>query len=141
MDEVKYAGFWLRTLAAIIDTILFCAVIFTVLYFLVGPQVFDNSSDYMYSMTYFLFEWIIPITIVIVFWITKSATPGKMVLNMKIVDVKTLGSVPTSRLLLRYLGYYIAAIPLGLGFMWVGWDKRKQGWHDKIAGTVVIKTR
>jgi uncharacterized RDD family membrane protein YckC len=32
-------------------------------------------------------------------------------------------------------------LPLCLGIFWVGWDKRKQGWHDKIAGTLVIKEK
>ncbi len=44
-------------------------------------------------------------------------------------------------LMLRYLGYYISMLPLFLGIFWVGWDKRKQGWHDKIAGTLVIKEK
>jgi len=42
-------------------------------------------------------------------------------------------------LLLRYLGYYLSMLPLFLGFIWVGIDRRKQGFHDKIAGTVVIR--
>jgi uncharacterized RDD family membrane protein YckC len=41
----------------------------------------------------------------------------------------------------RYLGYYDSTIPFLLGLMWVGIDKRKQGWHDKLAGTVVIRDR
>jgi uncharacterized RDD family membrane protein YckC len=39
----------------------------------------------------------------------------------------------------RYLGYFVSTIPFGLGLFWIGWDKRKQGWHDKLAGTVVIR--
>jgi len=39
----------------------------------------------------------------------------------------------------RYFGYFLASIPLGLGLLWVAFDKRKQGWHDKLAGTVVIR--
>ncbi len=38
----------------------------------------------------------------------------------------------------RYLAYFVSLVPLGLGYLWVALDKRKQGWHDKIAGTVVI---
>ena len=76
--------------------------------------------------------------IVVVFWIYKSATPGKMILGIKIVDSETHDKVPNSRLILRYVGYYVSTIGLLLGFLWVAWDKRKQGWHDKIAGTVVI---
>jgi uncharacterized RDD family membrane protein YckC len=39
----------------------------------------------------------------------------------------------------RYFAYFLSTIPLGLGLIWVAFDKRKQGWHDKLAGTVVIK--
>jgi len=39
---------------------------------------------------------------------------------------------------LRYVGQIIAAIPVGLGFLWVIWDAQKQGWHDKIAKTYVV---
>ncbi len=39
----------------------------------------------------------------------------------------------------RYFGYYVSILPLMLGIIWVGIDKRKQGWHDKLAGTVVIR--
>ncbi len=39
----------------------------------------------------------------------------------------------------KYLGYYLSAIPLLLGFVWVAFDKRKQGFHDKLAGTFVVR--
>ena len=42
---------------------------------------------------------------------------------------------------LRYLGYVISAIPLFLGFIWIAFDKQKQGFHDKIAGTFVVVCR
>ncbi|HUE75473.1 MAG TPA: RDD family protein [Chloroflexota bacterium] len=41
--------------------------------------------------------------------------------------------------IIRYIGAIVAAIPFGLGYLWVIWDPNKQGWHDKIAGTYVIK--
>jgi uncharacterized RDD family membrane protein YckC len=84
---------------------------------------------------------VLPPLAVIAFWIARQATPGKMVLRAKIVDAET--GEPPSRMqaIGRYLGYYVSLFGLGLGFFWVGWDKRKQGWHDKLAGTVVIRPR
>jgi uncharacterized RDD family membrane protein YckC len=41
-------------------------------------------------------------------------------------------------LILRFLGYFVSAFPLYLGFLWAALDRRKQGWHDKIARTIVI---
>jgi uncharacterized RDD family membrane protein YckC len=59
-------------------------------------------------------------------------------MGMSIVDAETGGTVPMGRLVLRYLGYYVSIFTLCLGFLWIIFDKRKQGFHDKIAGTVVI---
>ena len=75
----------------------------------------------------------------VLFWMFRSATPGKMLVSAVIVDAKTLGKPSTSQLIGRYLAYYASTLPLCLGFLWVAFDKRKQGWHDKIAGTLVIK--
>jgi len=133
--KIHYAGFWIRVLAAILDTIWLFGIIYTVLYF-IGVNIFSLNSTF--NFTKLIFEYIIPAVIVVIFWMYKSATPGKIVLKLKIVDSKTFGEVPNSRLLIRYLGYYIGIFPFFLGLFWVGWDKRKQGWHDKMAGTVVI---
>ena len=61
-------------------------------------------------------------------------------MHLTIVDEKTGGRPSVSQFVIRYLGYYISTIPLFLGLIWVGIDKRKQGWHDKLAGTVVIRS-
>ena len=134
--EVKYVGFWPRVLASLIDTVWLYGLIYGVLWFLTEAGVFEVDSSF--SVTRFTFEWIIPVIIVMAFWIKKSATPGKLILKMKIVDAQTHEKVPGARLFLRYLGYFVSVIPLGLGLLWVAWDKKKQGWHDKIAKTVLI---
>jgi uncharacterized RDD family membrane protein YckC len=77
--------------------------------------------------------------IVLLFWAERQATPGKLVLGLRIVDAET-GDTPTmGRLTLRYVGYLISALPLGLGYLWALWDRRNQGWHDKMAGTLVVR--
>jgi uncharacterized RDD family membrane protein YckC len=68
-----------------------------------------------------------------------QATPGKMAITAKVVDAATGERASMAQLIMRYFAYFISSLPLGLGFIWVAFDKRKQGWHDKIAGTVVIK--
>lgn len=62
-----------------------------------------------------------------------------MATKLTIVDEKTGGKPSTGQFVGRYLAYYISMLPLFLGIIWVGIDKRKQGWHDKLAGTVVLK--
>jgi len=72
------------------------------------------------------------------FWAWRGQTPGKMALGIKVV--KTDGSPVTfGTALVRYIGYWISALVLLLGFLWVLWDTNKQGWHDKIAGTYVVR--
>ena len=78
-------------------------------------------------------------TIFILFWIIKSATPGKMLFGAYIVDAKTLGKATPLQNVIRYFAYFVSTIPLFMGFFWIAFDKRKQGWHDKLAGTLVIK--
>ena len=41
----------------------------------------------------------------------------------------------------RYFGYLLSVIPFGLGLLWVAFDKKKQGWHDKMSGTIVVRIR
>ncbi|MGH7748505.1 MAG: RDD family protein, partial [Candidatus Dormibacteria bacterium] len=70
---------------------------------------------------------------------TTSATLGQRALGIRVLDATTGGSISLGRSLLRYVGLVLSAIPLGLGLMWAGWDPRKQGWHDKLANTVVLR--
>ena len=136
-EEVKYAGFWSRFAATIVDTIWLYGIIYTILWFLLGSNTF--SLDGGYTLTQFTFEWMIPLIVVMAFWSIKGATPGKMLFKMKIVDSETHEKVSATRLFVRYVAYFVSMIPLGLGFIWVAWDKKKQGWHDKIAKTVLVK--
>ena len=71
-------------------------------------------------------------------WWRYGATPGKIAFAARIVDAKSGGRPQIGRLVLRYLAYMLSAAPLCLGFAWIAIDRRRQGWHDKIAGTQVI---
>jgi uncharacterized RDD family membrane protein YckC len=139
MNEQEYAGFWIRTGAAIIDTILMLIIIIPALTVIYGNGYWLNESLYQ-GFWDGMFNYILPAIAVILFWIYRSATPGKMATKLTIVDAKTGGKPTTGQFIGRYLGYYVAAIPLLLGIIWVAIDKRKQGWHDKLAGTVVIRS-
>ena len=81
----------------------------------------------------------LPAVVVMVFWAFRQATPGKMLLSLRIVDAATGGALSVGQCVGRYFAYVVSTLPLGLGFVWVAFDKRKQGWHDKLAGTVVVK--
>ena len=134
----EYVGFWARFGATIIDSILIMLITFPMLYMIYGSQYWD-SEEFILGVPDFIISWIFPFVATVLFWIYKSATPGKMVLKAKVVDANT-GNIPTvKQSVIRYIGYYISLLPVGLGFFWVGWDKKKQSWHDKLAGTVVIR--
>ena len=68
------------------------------------------------------------------------ATPGRC-LGARIVDAKTGEAPSVAQLVGRYLAYFVSTTPLCLGLIWVGFDRRKQGWHDKLASTVVIRSK
>ena len=89
----------------------------------------------------FLINWLLPAVAIVLFWIYRQATPGKMAIKARIVDARTGAKPKPGQLMIRYLGYYVSTIPLGLGLIWVAFDPRKQGWHDKIAGTVVVRSK
>lgn len=62
-----------------------------------------------------------------------------MVISSKIVDARTGAKISVGQAIVRYLGYLVALLALGLGIFWVAFDRRKQGWHDKLARTVVVR--
>jgi uncharacterized RDD family membrane protein YckC len=64
-------------------------------------------------------------------------TPGKMVFGLKVI--RENGEAPGfGTAFLRWIGYFLSSLPLNLGFIWIAFDSKKQGFHDKLAGTVVI---
>jgi uncharacterized RDD family membrane protein YckC len=140
--EVEYAGFWIRVGASIIDSILMVAITIPLLGLVYGWQPV-GSMKYLEAsgLAYALISWVLPAATIVWFWTQKGATPGKMLLSLKIVDAQTGGKLTIGQSLGRYAGYIIASIPLCLGLLWVAFDRRKQGWHDKLAGTVVIRNK
>ena len=133
---VEYVGFWPRFGAFLIDSfaVLFLIVPLMVWYFGVGWAYAEGAKA-------FIINWIVPAAATLLFWHYRKATPGKMVISAVIVDARTFGPPSTQQLIGRYLGYYVSTIVLFLGFLWIAFDPRKQGWHDKMANTVVIRKR
>lgn len=139
---LEYAGFWIRVGASLIDSVAVVAVTIPLLMVFYGGDYFSPSHASPFAgMADFLISWALPAAAVIAFWVYKQATPGKMVLSMRVVDARTGLGLSTGQAIARYLGYFVSCMPLGLGLIWVAFDTRKQGWHDKIAGTVVVRTQ
>lgn len=140
MGSPKYAGFWIRAGAAVVDSILIFTITLPTLNAIYGPDYWISGS-LIRGFWDVLINYLLPPIAIIIFWIFKSATPGKMVMKLTIIDAKTGGKPSMGQFVIRFIGYYVALFPLFLGFIWIGIDKRKQGLHDKLAKTLVLKKR
>lgn len=101
-------------------------------------QYFIYEGGYQFFLQNYLYHFLLIGVVVLLFWFTRRSTPGKMLLAMEVVDAKTLGQPSKWQYILRYLGYIVAVLPMMFGFIWILFDKKRQGWHDKIGGTVVV---
>ncbi len=137
-EDLEYAGFWPRVGASLVDTCLIMGVSAPLIFLIYGDDAWLSESVVMGFWDVIL-NYIFPAMAIILFWFYKSATPGKMAFKMKVVDAKTGGKPSAGQLVGRYFAYFVAMLPLFMGIIWVGIDKRKQGWHDKLAGTLVIR--
>ena len=134
--KLDYAGFWIRVAATIIDSIIIYAALFVVGYFFVEELSPDNII-----LTLFSAYVILPIIVAIYYASfessSKQATPGKMAVGIKVGN--HLGKQLTfGNAIGRYFAKILSAMILYIGFMMAGWDDKKQGLHDKIAGTYVF---
>lgn len=137
-ERIEYAGFWIRTGASLLDTLLVMIVTFPLLSVIYGDAYW--SGDQVIAGGWdALISYVFPAVAVILFWHYRSATPGKMAFRLVIMDAHTGQKPSTGQYIGRYFAYIIALLPLFLGVIWVGIDRRKQGWHDKLAGTVVVQ--
>ena len=140
-NELEYAGFWVRTWATIIDTFLILIITMPILFAIYGEDYYLDSDDWIAGPADFSLSYVLPAFAVILFWMYRQATPGKMAIHAKIVDAKTGGKPTTAQCVGRYFAYIPSISVFGLGIFWVAFDKKKQGWHDKLAGTVVVKKK
>lgn len=145
-----YAGFVSRAIAFIIDIVAMAVTLvvvivilqavlgFFTLYGLLGQRIVDSTqSQTIVSIALAILGAAIAIGYPVGFWVLLGQTPGKLLMGVRI-SLVTGQPLTVRRALLRYLGYWLSAIPLGLGFLWVLADDRRQGWHDKLAGTYVV---
>ena len=157
----RYAGFRRRLLAYLIDTVIFLLLTTSLGFLVFGKAYFQGineqlitdailNEDYRTLITEMAKEsptmifdslttYLLPAIITIWCWLRFMATPGKLLMSCHVVDAKTGKRITLLQAVLRYFGYLISTITFGLGYLWIIWDKRKQGFHDKIAGTIVVE--
>lgn len=139
-NQLEYVGFWARVVATIIDAVLLMVVEFPLLLAFYG-SAYLSVDDGVQGPVDFMMDFVFPTVAVILFWFWKQATPGKMAFSAKIVDAETGKEPSVGQYIGRYFAYIVSTIPFCLGFIWVAFDSKKQGWHDKLAGTVVIRPK
>ncbi len=135
--DLKYVGFWPRLGAYVVDGLIYFTIVFLWVTLFYGESYWTGDSHNSASLEFVLF-YVFPAVATIWFWVAKQATPGKMAIRAKIVDARTGMAPTTGQCIGRYFACILSGIPLGLGYIWIAIDDRKQGWHDKLAGTVVV---
>ncbi len=145
-SRYEYAGFWIRLCAVLIDSFfMFIITVGLVLLVMVTgvidvsnlPQTEETSSAV--ALVLQLFVQIFWFVFMIVCWVKWGGTPGKRLLKLKVLDAETGRNLTVGKAILRSIGYVASSVLLCLGYIWVAFDAKKQGWHDKIASTVVVK--
>jgi uncharacterized RDD family membrane protein YckC len=131
-----YAGFTRRFLAFLIDRIFIWLVVYVALGYARGIDMYSVSSLFG-SQTIFV-ELLIMAYFVVCETSSWQGTIGKHLLGMRVVT-EQYHTLTASKAMWRYTWKYLSAFVLMLGFIWIIFDSKKQGWHDKLAGTYVIE--
>lgn len=133
-------GFWIRLVAAIVDGVIL-GVINGLISFALPAWAMGGTT------------WGLPVLVgsglnlvinLLYYWLfigLKGQTPGKMLVGARVVDEQ--GRIPGLwKAFLREIpGKIVSTVFLFIGYLWIAFDEKKQGWHDKIAGTVVVRSR
>ena len=154
MTGRRYGGFWRRSFALLIDEVILYFV--SLILFLIGllalglkgnmmARVLASPEDLTHGMgisglLYLAASLLAGMTYFTWFHGIEGRTPGKMLLGLRVIQASGDPMTPGVAFL-RWVGYLISGLVFCLGFLWIAFDGRKQGWHDKIAATVVIRDR
>jgi uncharacterized RDD family membrane protein YckC len=138
----QYAGFISRLMAYMIDLgiiviVLLVAGLMIEIVTAIFPSILLDSNSFFQLALAFVAVLATAAFYYIFFWTLMGKTPGKMLMGLRIVSLD--GSRPTFwQSVRRFIGYFLSALLFYAGYWWVLLDNRRQGWHDKLAGTVVV---
>lgn len=133
----NYGGFWIRLIAYIIDGIIL-GVVGVIIDAVLGVNPSSSSTSGNAGLASLL-QLVIGIAYFSGLWTYWGATLGQRVFKLRVVDANTMQPIGFGKAILRYVGLVISILVCFVGVIWVAFDQRKQGWMDKIAGTVVLQ--
>jgi len=143
-ESLPKAGFWLRAVASLLDSLLLSLVqfVFSLILGLTAGSMFSGVEPHgeaFVGLMTTLFGVLVGLTYAIFFTGYCGQTPGKMALRIKVI--RTTGEeIGYGRAFVREVpGKFLSGILLGIGYLMVAFDRQKQGLHDRIADTYVIK--
>lgn len=143
MIKYRYAGFWIRFLADVIDTIILTIVTSAISYCLVGVAGWSGYPADSNSVLIQAFEFFLYVALAIPYFVTwqlrDGATPGKKLFKIRIYDRATLGRISRRQAWIRFLGYGVSYLPIVLGYVLAAIHPEKRALHDLLAGTVVLR--
>jgi uncharacterized RDD family membrane protein YckC len=137
---LAYGGFGARALAFILDAII-TGVIASALGPLTGTGMIVETGPNTIAINYGsgALSGLVGLVYFIGFWTLRGQTPGMIPLNLRVVKAADGTRPDWVSSLLRYVGLIISFAVIFLGVIWVAFDARKQGWHDKLASTFVVR--
>jgi uncharacterized RDD family membrane protein YckC len=132
-SAVRPAGFWIRVAASLLDGLLF-GVVLAPLSFVLSRSAIGLTFMQLLSLG-------LGLALALVGWGRYGTTPGKYVLRLAVctLDGRPGEGIGPTKALIRWLGYLVSSVVLGLGFLLVAFHPEKRGLHDLIAGTRVVR--
>ncbi len=144
-NSIIYGGFWIRLLAGLIDSLILAIFSIAINFLLFKEQIsvaMDPTTPSLPLTAPLLITLLIVILYYIIMTSTLGWTLGKRIFKLKVVEIDTQNKISWGKVILReIIGKFISNLVIFLGYIWIGFDAKKQGWHDKIASTVVIKEK
>lgn len=138
------AGFSIRLAAYVIDSIVvtLCALFLLLNLFILMNFFSNNYGNFLDILNaviipFYFFTYLLKCFYFTFFHSYNGQTVGKLVCGIRVVDIKGK-NISIFKSLVRFFGYYLSLYCLGFGFLWVLIDKNRQGWHDKLAGSIVV---
>ncbi len=144
--SIEYAGFGIRFLAWLIDSLvlLFLSFIIGLIFGFVVAFIFTLfglNNDLLINSIGNLLGFVVGLLYFTLFWSSKfQGTPGKILLGLKVVDANG-NRINYSTAVIRYLSTILSSLLLGIGYLMIIFDDKKQALHDKLASTYVVKVK